>query len=177
MPDDALYAGHRKERTDMVEGSRKVLYGMMTMADKDVLFEPFGVAIDPWSTEFIGSILELRPNIAISFQGLPEPFILFSGGRNLYPARPMARDWIGILGRDKARRRRFAVLRVITLVQYAVLYLAAGAVPFAGGDAFAINDPLCARDNLIPYQAVAVVIPLKQTDDLLHVMSFLYFPS
>src|ERR1700759_4219103 len=57
------------------------------------------------------------------------------------PSRPVTSDRIGFLHRFKSRRWPLALLRVVTLEQFAVAHHAASPVNLPRGDALAYDDP------------------------------------
>src|SRR5262249_9608734 len=99
-------------------------------------------------------------------EGLPVPAVLRPRA-DRQPAWPVPCNWIGILRGLEAHRRRLARLRVVALKEPAGAHHAGSAVILARRHALASDDPLGSRDQVVTYEAIALVIALKQRDDLL----------
>ena len=84
------------------------------------------------------------------------------------PPRPVSGHRVRLLAGHEALRRGAAALGVEALEELPSLDAAAGAVPLAGGDALALEDPLAALHHLGARQSALAEVALEHTGDLLH---------
>src|SRR6185436_16564174 len=86
-----------------------------------------------------------------------------------YPTRPMASDGVRLLCWLEIHRRLLAILGIESLIQLPTPNQTARTVELPSRDTLTRDYPFSTRDNLIPNQAIRVVVSLEQADDLFHV--------
>ncbi len=128
------------------------------------------VRADAGTDGFIGSVRQGTVALAISSAGVrerfPDPPILWPCC--LDPPGPVTGDRVGLLRRFPARRRCLAALRVVPREQATVPDQDGGAIPLPSRDTLASDHPFGPGHHLIPDQTIAIVVALKEADDLLH---------
>lgn len=173
MPDHAFDGAGGQIRPDAIVGTRAIDQRVFPVGHQDVVLQIFRIGPVPRSNarpaHFVGSIWNA---LGITMRDAPgnalqNPAVIRQFGGN--PTRPVPGVRIGGgLERFEIRWRSSTSLCVEPLEYVASANHYGDSIPFAGGNAFPVDDPFGAENDLVQDLAITGVVANEETWNLLH---------